>query len=143
MPHTEIGTYFTKADGQTYEMYPVQGWMRIKLRLETAGPVVVGTEQHLGPILAGHGELLPTGAWVDFYLDFGSRLYVASSTVNRIGFIREQIPYAGISDITKGLLSAFGAKLPNPVRQVAAKAKKVVKPLVRPDGPVFMRRKGR
>ena len=89
---TLIYTLFTKA-GETRLVYSATTWVQIRLMLENAGPVAVGTRQQIGPALSGKGILLRTNEWVDFVLAKGDRLFMIAEGVNRVKFVCEQIPW--------------------------------------------------
>lgn len=94
---TQISTYFTKV--------PVPGeatailyngdrlWARVILTLETAGPVAVGQSSSITPVLSGKGALLETGVPTTFSIAAGTRLYIASTAVNRVKFVVESVPW--------------------------------------------------
>jgi hypothetical protein len=106
--HTDIYTYFTKANGETELIYSAEEWMRIELQLETAGPVAVSTRQDVTPVLSGKGILLPpTGEPVKFLLPRGDRLFIASEAVNRVKFIVEPVPL--LEQILQQLKTGFGS----------------------------------
>ena len=68
--------------------------MRVRLMLETAGPVAIGTRDDVAPPLSGKGILLPGGnVEVTIVLNKGDRLYSASTALNRVRFIAEPIPW--------------------------------------------------
>jgi hypothetical protein len=93
MSQTNISTYFTTQIGTTQLLYNAdKEWVTLILRLETAGPVVIGEKQNLVPVLAGKGRLLPTDDDVEFILPKGQRLYIAASAVNRVAFTVEPLP---------------------------------------------------
>jgi hypothetical protein len=106
--HTDIYTYFTKANGETELIYSAEEWMRIELQLETAGPVAVSTRQEVTPVLSGKGILLPpTGEPIKFLLPRGDRLYIGSEAVNRVKFIVEPVPL--LEQILQQLKMGFGS----------------------------------
>lgn len=87
-------TYFTKADGKTYDLYTGERqWARVTLTLETAGPVAVGMDANLGAPTSGTGVLLQTGVPKTFNIAKGTRLYIASSSVNRVSRDIEAVPW--------------------------------------------------
>lgn len=90
---TDVSSYFTFADGQTHLVYSAENWVRVKITLETAGPVSVGTAAELAPVLGGRGRLLNTGVEYEVYLARGTRFYVVSDTVNRLSLTIEPIPW--------------------------------------------------
>lgn len=104
-----IYTYFTRALlDQTDTIYQAdQAWARVKLTLETAGPVAVGTQAALTPVLSGAGALLPTGEEREFILPTGSNLYISSPTINRVTVVIEQLPW--LEELARTMRSGFGA----------------------------------
>jgi len=112
---TDLYTMFTTAIGETREFYSAQSWVKITLRLETAGPVAVSTREQLLPVLSGLGTLLSDEDLV-FVLSKGNRLYYAAEAVNRIRVVIEPIAYGteitrnqthGTIDIVKTLVNGF------------------------------------
>jgi hypothetical protein len=104
-------TYFTKVPipGESPQII-YNGdrlWARVTLTLETAGPVVVGENQQLQPVLSGKGQLLETDVPVTFNIGKGSKLYVAANTVNRIKVCVEALPW--LETITGLLTSMLGS----------------------------------
>lgn len=89
---TRIMTYFTIA-GETRLLYSAESWVRARLTLEDAGPVSIGTDQNISPVLSGKGRLLPTGEEIEFYLSKGDRIFIAAEAINRVAFTIEPIPY--------------------------------------------------
>jgi len=84
---TEIYTFFARlpTDGQLATIYNGdRQYAQVILTLETAGPVAVSTKQQILPVLSGKGQLLETGVPLSFVLAKGNRLYVATSSLNRI-----------------------------------------------------------
>lgn len=102
--NTQIYTYFTVPDVQQ-SIYSATRWVQIKLLLETAGPVAYSTRQNILPVLSGKGALLVTGESVNFTLAAGDRLFIASTTVNRIQFIVEPFPW--LENITMSIKNLF------------------------------------
>lgn len=90
---TEIYTYFTRANGETELLYSAENWVRIKLTLETAGPVAVGTSANLSPVLSGRGRLLDTNTEFEAYVPKGTRVSIVSETVNRVSVTVEPVPW--------------------------------------------------
>lgn len=92
--NTDIYTYFTKATGVSELLYSAEEWMKIRLVLETAGPVSVGTRESVTPVLSGKGILLESdGEPIEFTIPKGNRLFIASESVNRVKVIIEPIPW--------------------------------------------------
>lgn len=90
--HTDIYSYFTPIGGSNL-IYSSEGWVKVKLTLETAGPVAVSTRQDITPALSGKGRLLPAGDEIDFFLGKGDRLYVTATAVNRVSVTVEPVPW--------------------------------------------------
>lgn len=106
---TEINTYFAKpvTDGQPQVLYNGdRQYALVTLTLETAGPVVVSTKQNIIPVLSGKGALLETNVPLQFYLAKGNRLWVASTSVNRIKVMIQPIPWLEqLAGLLGGILS--------------------------------------
>lgn len=104
---TEIFTFFTEPGIQT-TLYSAENWVRMKLTLQTAGPVAVGTRAELLPILSGKGVLLDTNVEYKVYLAKGTRFYIASGAVNRVTVTVEPIP---LLEQLSGEIRAIGAAI--------------------------------
>ncbi len=103
---TKIYTFFTKA-GPTEILYSGDRlWARVRLVLETAGPVAVGDAESLVPVLSGKGQLLTTNEPVDFVISKGSRIYIASTSVNRVKVTVEPIPWLEQMTAILGVVAA-------------------------------------
>lgn len=101
---SDLYTYFAKpsTDGKPAIIYNGdRQYAQIVLTLETAGPVAVGTRQNILPVLGGKGQLLQTNAPLTFTLAKGNRIYVATTSLNRIRVTIQ--PYPWLEQIT-GLL---------------------------------------
>lgn len=91
---TEIYTYFTDPDGQTKLFYNGDRiWAHVTLTLETAGPVAIGNKQNITPVLSGKGELLETGQAKRLVIGRSNRLYIASTSINRVKVEIEPVPW--------------------------------------------------
>lgn len=90
---TEVYTYFTQPSGESELLYSAENWVRIKLTLETAGPVSVGTSAQIAPVLSGKGRLLDTSQEFETYIAKGTRFYITSETVNRVSVTIEPVPW--------------------------------------------------
>lgn len=90
---TDAFTIFTDASGRTVELYAAEQWVRIKLSLETAGPVAVGPRADLAPLLSGQGILLDTDETYETYVPKGTRFYYIAETVNRLQITVEPVPW--------------------------------------------------
>ncbi len=111
---TEIYTYFTEVSQGQQLLYSAENWVRIKLTLETAGPVAIGTSAQIAPVLSGKGRLLDTAQEYEIYLARGTRVYVAAESVNRISVTIEPIPWmeqlsAEIVSVAAAVSAAAGA----------------------------------
>jgi hypothetical protein len=106
---TQVDTYFTtgpRPGEQLPQIYTGDRfWARVTLTLETAGPVSIGNSTKLLPVLGGGGRLLVTNQPVTITVAKGTRLYVASTGVNRIGRVVEPLPW--LEQITGILGSAL------------------------------------
>ena len=91
---TRANTYFTSV-GETRLLYSAESWVKARLQLEDAGPVAIGMDQGITPVLSGRGILLPTNEWVEFYISRGDRIYIAAESINRVKFIVEPVPFLG------------------------------------------------
>lgn len=94
---SQIDTYFTKVNAPG-DAVPIiyngeRLWARVRLTLETAGPVAVGNSAQITPVLSGRGQLLETGKETEFILAKGTRLYIASTSVNRVKRTIEPLPW--------------------------------------------------
>jgi hypothetical protein len=94
---TETYTHFTQPTGTHLLYAPLAGWFLVRLILENAGPVSVGTKQELQPVLNGAGVLLPTGIERRITIGAGDRLYIAATAINRVSVIIE--PFAWLEQI--------------------------------------------
>jgi hypothetical protein len=94
--HTEISTFFARpsVDGQLPVIYNGdRQYAQVILTLETAGPVAVSTKQQILPVLSGKGQLLETGVPLTFTLAKGNRLWVATTSLNRIKVTVQPLPW--------------------------------------------------
>ena len=116
--HTEVYTRFTTTDGVTQLLYSAETWVRLRILLETAGPVAVGTRQEIAPVLSGKGRLLPTGREVELILPKGDRFFIVSESVNRVSWSVEAIPWLQtISMEVRGI----GTRLTNSIKSVVGR----------------------
>jgi len=117
---TTATTFFTKADGKGYTLYTGDRmWARVKVQLETAGPVVVGFNKDMSPLFSGKGQMLATGQQREFTVSKGDVLYIAATSINRVAVTVE--PFAWLEqvvafsmNIAKSLLDALGRKKVGP-----------------------------
>lgn len=104
---TDIYTYFTKPNGKSELLYSAEGWMRMELTLETAGPVAFSTREAVIPVLSGKGVLLdPDGEPKKFTLSKGDRIFIGAESVNRVTVVIEPVPF--LEQITLLIESGFG-----------------------------------
>lgn len=96
MANARLQTYtlFTRENEALLVHQAAPGWVVVKLELEDAGPVSVGTSADLFPVLSGKGRLLPTDRERSFRMTLGDKLYVAADTRNRIAVTIEPMPEA-------------------------------------------------
>ena len=87
---TEVYTLFTDATGVTRLIYTAETWTTLRMTLETAGPVSVGTRENLGNVLSGQGMLLPTGREREWTLPPGQRFFWVAESINRVTLSVEQ-----------------------------------------------------
>lgn len=110
---TFIDTFFTKVpvagEGTQIVYNGDRIWARVTLTLETAGPVAVGNQAGIAPVLSGKGQLLETDVPVTFNIAKGTRLYVAAAGINRVKRVIEPIPWLEtITGLVGGVLTAVG-----------------------------------
>lgn len=108
MPRAEVNTYFTRADGETHLLYDPREQITLRLELETAGPVAVGTREELGPVLSGKGILLTTGDPQEFVLSLGDRMFIIAETTDRVKVVAQPVPY--LPEIAVGVHKLAGTK---------------------------------
>lgn len=111
----EISTYLTKAGG-TFILYNADRmWAKITLTLRTAGPVAVGQNANLTPVLSGRGQLLQTGVPAMFTVAKGHRLYIAATAVNPVSMLVEAFPWletiTGLTGAASGIVPAARAAM--------------------------------
>lgn len=104
---TEIWTVFTRPN-TTSLIYSAPTWVRVRLIMQTAGPVAVGNKQEIQPVLSGKGIMLTQDQPIDFALGSGGRLYYAAQSIQRVAVIVEPIPWLerimrGVAQIPKML----------------------------------------
>lgn len=88
MQRTQTSTLITQPTGKTENLFSANFWCRVKVYLETAGPVAVGLGENLSPVLSGKGILLPSGGpELEFELQKGDRLYYIATAINRVKVI--------------------------------------------------------
>jgi hypothetical protein len=106
---TRMYTYFTTA-GETKLLYSAENWMKARLILEDAGPVSIGMDQNITPVLSGKGILLTTNVEIEFVISKGDRIFVAAEAINRVKFIIEPLPYVGLLSSIQSALDMLGRK---------------------------------
>lgn len=125
----KISTFFSTA-GKTENIYNGDRlWAKVTLTLETAGPVSVGEQADLQPVLSGRGLLLQTGQATVFNVAKGNILYVASASVNRIGVVVEAYPWLEIITGAVGsmlsIMRAGPAMIPAAIRAISNSTSKL------------------
>lgn len=113
---SQIYTYFTKvpvAGEATPILYNGDRlWARVTLTLETAGPVAVGTASQITPVLSGRGQLLETGLPLVFDIAKGVKLYIASTSVNRVKVSIQPLPWLEqLTALVTSVFTQLGGKL--------------------------------
>lgn len=106
----DMSTYFTKPTGRSEVLYRAESWVRIRLMLETAGPVSVGSRDNVTPVLSGAGILLPINVEITFPMTQGNRIFIAATAINRVRVIIEPIPWEEQKATMLGQLVAQGRK---------------------------------
>ncbi len=135
---TQLQTYFTNRIGTSEEIYNAEDWVRITLRLQTAGPVAVSTREQIVPVLSGLGILLPIDDFITFILPAGSRLFIAAEATNRVAVQIEPVPW--LQQILHAMDQGFGAtiralfRLKNPAAAPRPPTTREVSPVQCPDG---------
>ena len=87
---TQCVTLFTSAGGTDLQ-YSANEWTLVSVQLETAGPVVIGTQEHLAPLGSGRGISVGTTPRY-MVLSPGERLYSLSSALNRVSMVAQPLP---------------------------------------------------
>lgn len=89
---TTFKTVQTVGNGQVTPLYAADlRWARVKLYLETAGPVAISDSQSFNPVFSGQGVLLQPGEELEFEVARGNKIFISSPTVNRVRMIVEPI----------------------------------------------------
>jgi hypothetical protein len=105
---TEIYTYIAKPTPDRAPQVLYNGDRqnaRLRLTLETAGPVAISNKQNIYPVLSGKGVLLENGVPLTMTIAKGNRVFVASTAANRIKVEVEPIPW--MEQITAIITSIF------------------------------------
>jgi len=106
---TKIYSYFTsgpaKGEGTPILYNGDRLWARVTVTLQTAGPVAVGDISQLQPVLSGRGALLVTNVPYTLTIAKGTKLYIASTGVNRV--LVEIAPIPWLEQITGTLMGIF------------------------------------
>jgi len=112
-------TYLTKTPVSGQQSTEVlyngdRAWVKLTLTLETAGPVAVGQQSAITPVLSGKGILLETGTPMVFTIGKGTRLYIAATALNRVKVAIEPLPWLEqIAATLNSLVSSLAALLPS------------------------------
>ncbi len=91
MVRTQISTGLTMP-GQSTLIYSATEWVTVRLGLQSAGPVVAGTDPNLFPVGQGKGAILPSNRDMIMILAPSDRLYLASDALNSVTVIIEAVP---------------------------------------------------
>ena len=89
----KISTFLTAGSATQILYNGDRIWARVTLTLETAGPVAVGEQSSITPVLSGKGQLIETGVPVSFNIAKGNQLYIAATGVNRVKVTIEALPW--------------------------------------------------
>lgn len=120
----KVQTFFTES-GKTQILYNGDRiWAKVTITLETAGPVSAGEQANLLPVLSGRGQLLQTGVPTVFNIAKGNILYVASSSVNRLGVLIEAYPWL---EIITGVVTSMLGVMRAPMAMAGAVTNKLSK----------------
>jgi hypothetical protein len=112
----EISTYTAKA-GETSTIYGGDRmWAKVTLTARTAGPVAVGQQARLAPVLSGRGQLLQTGVPTVFNVPKGNKLYIIADATTPVSMVVEAYPW--LETIT-GLVSMLAGVIRAPVAAAA------------------------
>jgi hypothetical protein len=113
---TKTPTFFTKP-GEISVLHSADTpWVRVSVMLETAGPVAISTAQGFS-VFSGEGILLQTGVERTLTIPKGNRLYITSTTFNRVSYVVEPVPWLeqmmgavinGLSMVAKTMLRLGG-----------------------------------
>lgn len=104
-----VYTWFTNASSATEILYDGDRlWARVTVELQTAGPVVIGTDSNLTPVLGGKGVVLTPGEPRSVNIARGTKLYIASTAVNRVAVVVEAVPW--LEQIT-GAIGVVGDRI--------------------------------
>jgi len=129
---TRANTVFTVGQpfGQGHILFTAEKWFRVKLRLETAGPVTVGFTSAINAVGAGAGASLGDDE-VEIVVKKGDTLYYVANAVNRVRVILEPIPWAEqiymrFTTLLKGMSSAAAPTPSAPRPQPKTRGRKPV-----------------
>lgn len=103
----KASTYFTRAGAPEIVYDGTRIWARVTLTLRTAGPVAVGEQAEITPVLSGSGILLITNEPKSFDLAKSNRLYIAANGFNRVDLIIAAYPWAEEITGRLGLLTGL------------------------------------
>lgn len=121
-----VDTYFTQIPVPGKEIPTIYSgdrlWARVTLTLETAGPVAVGNQSNLVPVLSGSGQLLETDVPMTFVVAKGDRLFVAATGINRIKRVIEPFPWLeNITAILTNIAASVGGVVGQAVQALRSK----------------------
>ena len=107
---TDVYTFFTKSSGTTL-LLSLPNWSLVTLRLESAGPVAVGTIESLTPV-GTKGRLLPVNEDIKIVMVPLTRLFIAADSLQRVAVQVEPYPWLfEILNAVKALPSLLGRLL--------------------------------
>jgi len=108
----EISTYITTVGNVAVLYNGDRMWAKVTLTMRTAGPVAVGQNNQLLPVLSGRGQLLQTGIPTVFNVAKGNRLYIVASAVTPISMVVEAFPWletiTGLAGSASGVVPVQG-----------------------------------
>lgn len=113
---TEVYTFIAQpsSDGKPVVLYNAdRQYARVTLTLENAGPVVIGNKQQLVPVLSGKGALLNTDMPFAMTVTKGNKIYIATTSINRVKVLIEPVPWL---EQIAGMISALPGMLANAIK---------------------------
>lgn len=135
---TQIYTHFTEPTEGSELLYAAENWVRIRLQLKTAGPVAVGNNASIAPVLSGKGQLLDDTPF-ECHLAKGSSIYITSQTRNRVNVTIEPIPWFEQLDhdlvATQALLQRTIDSIPERIAKLFAQMRDMVAPMATGPAP--------
>ena len=143
MPNTQIYTLITRAGPNPKgidALFSADNWYEMEFQLETAGPVSVGTNSNLFPVLGGAGVLLPaTGEPIRFIVGRGDRVYYAAEAVNRVKVMIKPLPFIERAVAELGAVVEGVGRAASLLRSIGRKEMPEPEPAAAPCPPVLRR----